>query len=164
MVLNDMELMPHKEDWTKLVKQLLGSLGFNELWVAQTVGDVNIFLSLVKQSLHDNFIQSIHRVKKYRQAIARLRCSSDRLEIEAGRLHKPIRTPVENRKCKRCDVVENEFHFLFECPLHSELRIQYLDCYFYEHPNNFKLRQLFNSTREKHAKKTYQFSVIKLLL
>ena len=48
-------------------------------------------------------------------------------------------------------MVENEFHFLFECPLNSELRIQYLDCYFYENPNNFKLRQLFNSTREKQA-------------
>ena len=48
-------------------------------------------------------------------------------------------------------MVENEFHFLFECPLYSELRIQYLDCYFYEHLNNFKLRQLFNSTREKQA-------------
>ena len=48
-------------------------------------------------------------------------------------------------------MVENEFYFLFECPLYSELRIQYLDCYFYEHPNNFKLRQLFNSTREKQA-------------
>ena len=178
MMLNDMESMPHKENWAKLVKQLLGCLGFNEVWVAQTVGDVNIFLSLVKQRLHDNFIQnwnsrlressrasfnsgisSFHfqhylnfvRAKKYRQAIARLRCSSHRLEIEADRWHKPIRTPVENRKFKRCDVVENEFHFLFECPLYSELRIQYLDCYFYEHPNNFKLRQLFNSTREKQA-------------
>ena len=150
MMLNDMESMPHKENWAKLVKQLLGCLGFNEVWVAQTVRDLNIFLSLVKQILHDNFIQywnsrlrkssrasfypgisSFHyqhylnfvRVKKYRQAIARLPCSSHRLEIEAGRWHKPIRTPVENRKCKRCDVVENEFHFLFECPLYSELRI-----------------------------------------
>ena len=81
--------------------------------------------STVRSSL--NFV----RVKKCRQAIARLWCSSHRLEIEAGRWHKPIRTPVENRKCKRCDVIENEFHFLFECPLYSELRQQYLDCYFY---------------------------------
>ena len=50
--------MPHKENWAKLVKQLLGCLGLNEVWVAQTVGDVNIFLSLVKQRLHDNFIQN----------------------------------------------------------------------------------------------------------
>ena len=85
----------------------------------------------VRSSL--NFV----RVKMYRQAIARLRCTSLRLEIEAGRWHKPIRTPVENRKCKRCDFVENEFHFLIECPLYSKLQIQYWDCYFYEHPNNF---------------------------
>ena len=58
MMLNDMESMPHKENWAKLVKQLLGCLGFNEVWVAQTVGDVNIFLSLVKQRLHDNFIKN----------------------------------------------------------------------------------------------------------
>ena len=58
MMLNDMESMPHEENWAKLVKQLLGCLGFNEVWVARTVGDVNIFLSLVKQRLHDNFIQN----------------------------------------------------------------------------------------------------------
>ena len=45
------------ENWAK---QLLGCLGFNEVWVAQTVGDVNIFLSLVKQRLHDNFIQNLN--------------------------------------------------------------------------------------------------------
>ena len=43
MMLNDIESMPHKKNWTKLVKQLLGCLGFNEVWVAQTVGYVNIF-------------------------------------------------------------------------------------------------------------------------
>ena len=58
MMLNDMESMQHKENWAKLVKQLLGCLGFNEVWVAQTVADVNIFLSIVKQKLHDNFIQN----------------------------------------------------------------------------------------------------------
>ena len=58
MMLNNMESMPHKKNWAKLVKQLLGCLGFNEVWVAQTVGDVTIFLSLVKQRMHDNFIQN----------------------------------------------------------------------------------------------------------
>ena len=48
-------------------------------------------------------------------------------------------------------MVENEFHFLFECPLNSELRIQYIDCYFYEHLNNFKLQQLLNSIRKRQA-------------
>ena len=31
MMLNDMESMPHKENWAKLVKQLLGYLGFNDV-------------------------------------------------------------------------------------------------------------------------------------
>ena len=49
-MLNDMESMPHKENWAKLVKQLLRCFGFNEVLVAQTVGDVNVFLRLVKQN------------------------------------------------------------------------------------------------------------------
>ena len=58
MTLNDIESISYKENWAKLVKQLLGFLGFNEVWVEQTVVDVNIFLSLVKQRLHDNFMQN----------------------------------------------------------------------------------------------------------
>ena len=92
-----------------------------------------------------NFI----KVKKYRNAMSSLRCSSHRLQIESGRWHRPIRKPVDERKCKNCNVVENEFHFLFECPLYNELRRQYLDSYFYENPNQFKLKQLFQSTQEK---------------
>ena len=34
------------------------------------------------------------------------------------------------------------------CLLYNELRIQYLDSYFYENPNQFKLKQLFQSTQE----------------
>ena len=57
MMLRDLESMPEKENWTMLVKRLLCTLGFNNVWVAQVVGNVNNFLNLVKQRLHDNFIQ-----------------------------------------------------------------------------------------------------------
>ena len=56
MMLKDIELMPHKK-WAKLVKQLLGCLCFNVVWVAQTVGYVNIFLSLVEQRLYDFYTE-----------------------------------------------------------------------------------------------------------
>lgn len=176
MMLQDIDTMANKENWALLVKKLLGSLGFNEVWMAQGVGDVNVFLNLVNQRLQDNFLQNWNsrladssraafytcinsfqyqhylnfvKVRKYRQALSRLRCSSHRLEIESGRWHKPVRTPIENRKCKQCNTVENEFHLLFECPLYNELRSQYLDSYFYVHPNQFKLKQLFQSTQVK---------------
>ena len=101
----------------------------------------NIFQNLVKQRLQDHFIQAwnsrlegsskskfvyIHKFvsistlfklckneKKYRNALSRVICSSHRLEIESGRWHRPVRKPVDERKCKNCNVVENEFHFLF---------------------------------------------------
>ena len=73
-------------------------------------------------------------------------------DIEAGRFHKPVKKSIEERLCRNCNVVENEFHFLFECPLYVELRTQYIDKYFYENPNHFKLKKLFQSTRENQIK------------
>ena len=58
MMLEDMDRMPDKDNWASLVKKLLESLGFNDVWLAQGVGNVNLFLSLVKQRLHDQFIQN----------------------------------------------------------------------------------------------------------
>ena len=60
-----------------------------------------------------------------------------------------MRNPVDERKCKHCNVVENKFHFLFECSLHNDFRIQNLDSYFYENPNQFKLKKLLQSSQEK---------------
>ena len=177
MMLRDLESMPEKETWTMLVKRLLCTLGFNNGWLAQGVGNVNSFrLEFGKTNIAGQFypqlefkidrfqksnfctsISSFHfqnyltvvKVKKYRNAFSRLRCSSRILEIESGRWHRPIRKPIEEKKCRNCNVIENEFHFLLECSLYNDLRIQYLDSYFYENPNHFKLKKLFQSTQEK---------------
>ena len=50
---------------------------------------------------------------KYRMAISKFRSSSHILEIERGRHTRPI-TPLENRLCSSCKVVETEIHFLLE--------------------------------------------------
>ena len=60
-------------------------------------------------------------IVKYRKSLSRLRLSSHRLEVEVGRWTKPNKTPYERRKCKDCNVLEDEFHFLFECPLYTDL-------------------------------------------
>ena len=49
---------PNKVSWEKLLYDLLGGLGFIEVWVQQNVGDECIFLSLITQSLKDIFIPS----------------------------------------------------------------------------------------------------------
>ena len=75
-------------------------------------------------------------VQKFRYAFTRLRVASHRLEIEAGRWHKPNRTLVEERKCLFCrNSLEDEFHFVSECPLYQDLRQEYIKRYFWARPN-----------------------------
>ena len=61
-------------------------------------------------------------ITKYRKNLSRLRLSSHRVEVEAGRWTKVNKTPYENRKCKNCDVLDDEFHFVMECSLYGDLR------------------------------------------
>ena len=57
MMLHDLDVLPHKANWASLVRQMLMSLGFYEVWLAQGVGNVDVFLSTFKQRLNDNFIK-----------------------------------------------------------------------------------------------------------
>ena len=60
----------------------------------------------------------------YIQCIARFRLSSHNLNIELGRHTKPV-TPVASRYCMRCDMgVDDEPHFLLQCPVFSSERAE----------------------------------------
>lgn len=62
-----------------------------------------------------------------KKALAKLRVSSHRLEIEMGRRTKPKPVPAAERFCKHCKVhVEDEVHFIVQCPLYEHLRVQML--------------------------------------
>ena len=58
---------------------------------------------------------------KHRNAISKLRASSHTLEIERGRFTRPV-TEIQQRLCNICKVVEDEQHFLLDCPLYDDLR------------------------------------------
>ena len=176
MMIEDLQSSPEKASWAKSVKSLLERLGFGHVWITQGVGDVNMFLSVFKQMLTDNFIQGWNEevsnssrantyklladfnfklyldfvtIKKFRYAFTRLRVASHRLEIEAGRWHKPNRTPVEERKCFYCNSLEDEFHFVLECSLYQELRQEYIKRYFWIRPNIPKFIELLQSENKK---------------
>ena len=57
MMLNDLEIRPNKLNWASSVRSLLQSLGFNEVWLFQGVGNINVFLSAFTQRIKDTFIQ-----------------------------------------------------------------------------------------------------------
>ena len=59
--------------------------------------------------------------EKYRTALSRFRCSAHSLAIERGRHTKP-KTPVEERVCFACNVVEDEMHFISNCKIYNSPR------------------------------------------
>ena len=71
------------------------------------------------------------------------RHTSDRIEV--GRWARPNSTPVDERKCRYCNKLEDEFHFLLECTLYEDLRKQYIKKYFWYRTNMLKLRELMST-------------------
>ena len=162
---------------------MLSRLGFLEVWEAQGVGNIKAFLNIFKQRIKDVFTQEWHsrlenstrarcyltfanfqyqkylnvlNIVKYRKSLSRLRLSSHRLEVEVGRWAKPNKIPYENRKCHICNILEDEFHFLLECPLYSDLRKLYINKYYWRRPNMPKFIELLTS---EHAKTLKNLSV-----
>ena len=75
------------------------------------------------------YLQSLN-VTKFRNAISKFRMTSNRLEIEAGRwVRVNERVPVNERKCRLCNVMEDECHFVIECHIYNELRKKYIPIY-----------------------------------
>ena len=175
-MLQGIEKYPRKKSWAKSVKNLLENLGFNNVWLFQGVGNINMFLTLFNQRLNDQFIQEWNEnlnnstradtyrlfatfsfkqyldqinIKKFRTAVTRLRVSSHRLEVETGRWHKPNKIPKHERKCQLCNSLEDEFHFIIECPLYHDFRELLINKYFWRRPNILKFIELMQSENVK---------------
>ena len=52
----DLAIKPNSTSLAKSVRQLLQSIGFNNVWMNQGVGNVNLFIRTLKERLNDNFI------------------------------------------------------------------------------------------------------------
>ncbi|MCG8048238.1 MAG: reverse transcriptase family protein [Candidatus Thiodiazotropha endolucinida] len=191
LMLNDIERHPTVVNWASLVRDILLPLGFNEVWLQQGVGDFSRFLSLFKQRLKDTFIQSWHsrindssralfyrsiatfqfqpylekiNISKFSTALSRLRVSSHRLSVESGRWVRPNSIPLSERKCILCNTLEDEYHFVLECPAYDDLRKVYIPKYYRNNPSMFKFIDLINSTSEGRIRKlsVYIFYAFKL--
>ena len=145
--------------WSTHVRNLLCKYGFFDAWlfgVSNVKLFLNVFRQRVKdcyiqewqQNLNFNKklsilksikleyelaqYMSVLREKKYISAMAKIRCSDHTLSIERGRYTNKAK---DERICKYCsenhneNVIENEYHFLIQCPAYNEYREQYLSQY-----------------------------------
>lgn len=67
----------------------------------------------------------------YVKQLMRFRTGAHHLAIETGRWSRPV-VPRQQRTCSKCTqtVVEDELHFLFECPAYESIRRKYEDTLF----------------------------------
>ena len=79
---------------------------------------------------HLNLIKNAN----HRSALNKFRCSSHLLAIERGRHTKP-KTPIENRLCFSCNIIEDEIHFLTNCKIYEYNRKLFFDAVSYKFPN-----------------------------
>ena len=70
-----------------------------------------------------------------------------------ARYASPNKIPYGNRKCKICDYVEDEFHFVLECSLYVEIRKEYISKYFWKRPSMFKCIEFLCTDNKKATKK-----------
>ena len=72
------------------------------------------FYKNVARFQFQTYLEQIN-VFKYMQALSKLKMSSHWLAIESGRWARHTSTPINQRKCVHCNVLEDEFHFVIEC-------------------------------------------------
>jgi hypothetical protein len=135
--------------WSSCIHNLLKTLDLEDTWNNQNEESfVNyIFLKQKMEKLYadkwkDNIkhstklktfanIKTDFKLEQYllhfpvitRRNFTRIRISSHHLAVEIGRYTKPL-TPYDNRLCHFCyfDCIEDEQHFLFECPYYASER------------------------------------------
>ena len=144
-----------KITWANHVKDMLFKFGFGYVWLAQDVGNSKYLLCLFSQRIKDCFFQdwlakinespkaehyryfkSLLDIEKYlfldlsfkyRNALAKFRCSSHDLMIEKGR---HMHLDRLYRICPLCVrrnayVLEDEYHFLMVCPQYEDIRYKF---------------------------------------
>ena len=71
--------------------------------------------------------------------------STHRLHIETSRWTKRLSTPINDRKCSVCNILEDEYHFILECQMFNDLKIKLIPDLYRIRPNMQKFVSLLNN-------------------
>jgi hypothetical protein len=164
-------------NWFLKVKLMLEKYGFLYIWNNPVEMNISSFLVIFKQRLIDEFWQGLRgdinssqvlilyktikenfemepylnflSSKILRTSLTKLRISAHNLRIQTGRYGRE-RIDRDQRICQLCNLneIEDEYHFMFICPLYSELRRTFLKQYYVRRPSMFKCTLLLKSNNK----------------
>ncbi len=166
-------------NWASLLRDMLCSYGFGDVWLNQGVGDIDNFMIVFKQRVKDvynqtwhakleesrkaityrNFMHcikpqvyltSVHNVK-YRSALIKFRLRNTHLRVETGSWNGPTAVAYHLRTCQFCNKnqLEDEYHFVMSCPLYSEIRRSYIPKFYRTNQSMYKFINLMSTENTK---------------
>ena len=113
-----------------------------------------------------NYLDSVTS-KSLRHELTKLRVSSHTLRIQTGRYGRH-RIERNERLCIYCEnrQIDDEYHFICECPIFNNLRGMYIKPYYRIRPNVYKLCQLLSTQNNtdiiklgKYIKEAFQIRI-----
>jgi hypothetical protein len=164
-----------KETWATNVRLCLFKYGFGYVWLNQGVGNVKVFLRILKQRLIDmrwqewsGHVEESDRFKTFRLCGGVNHSLLPYLNMKIEKHLKFVMTKFRfgvsdlathyakyrfygnvNLICPVClEAEENEIHFMLVCPFYRQIRKELIPAKFTRTPNAFKLLLLFSSRRE----------------
>ena len=172
--------------WLNNVKSILRETGRNDLWENQSVNMHTGVHHCIKNILKDQFIQrwnqqlsnsskglnySLYKsefsLEEYLNILPRnkylplikYRTANHYLPIETLRWQS---IDVSERKCRLCNAqdIGDEFHYLFVCENFKDVRHQYINTYYFKHPNILKYKELLSSKSPLKLSKLSKFVAI----
>ena len=172
--------------WLNNVKSILRETGRNDLWENQSVNMHTGVHHCIKNILKDQFIQrwnqqlsnsskglnySLYKsefsFEEYLNILPRnkylplikYRTANHYLPIETLRWQS---IDVSERKCRLCNAqdIGDEFHYLFVCENFKDVRHQYINTYYFKHPNILKYKELLSSKSPLKLSKLSKFVAI----
>ena len=145
----------NSSEWTSFVKTILTLCDLQNKWDNQTILNNNemsilksnlrkMFLKLycdakkpdhlkfsfnLQLQTRSNLLMPAEYTKMnipliYRKGLTRIRLQSNRLGIVTGRFSRPV-TPLQNRICPTCKVLDDENHLFWNCSLTEQIRVDF---------------------------------------
>ena len=164
-----------KRNWVSKVRECLFTSGFGYAGINQGVGDVNVFIRMLKQRLinchwqnWNNHVNNSERFHMYNMFNGDSCSLPTYLQLDLDRHIKFIMTKFRfgiselyahkfryqlgnvNSLCPMCcNMKDNEIHFVLCCPVLQELRNEYIAQKFHRSPNACRLSILMTSNNSK---------------
>ena len=107
----------------------------------------SLYKHLVNEFKLQNYLRKPLDVRCLKE-ITKIRIYAHKLNLEFGR-HRNVER--SERKCKLCNLteIEDEYHFILQCPLYNDIRMKFIKTYYHKRPSVLKLTQLLTSQNNK---------------